>query len=54
MHGHIVLNYIDVIIGIAPHDVTDTHFQLTVDILLNLGFNLNNSKRWSLLPLPFA
>jgi hypothetical protein len=42
--GIFVLNYIDDIIGIAPDDVADTHFQLTVGILLKLGFNLNNSK----------
>jgi hypothetical protein len=42
--GIFVLNYIDDIIGFAPDDVAESHFQLTVGTLLKLGFNLNNSK----------
>jgi hypothetical protein len=42
--GILVLNYIDDIIGIAPNDLADTHFQLTLSTLHNLGFQLNNSK----------
>jgi hypothetical protein len=42
--GIFVLNYIDDIIGIAPDNIADTHFQLTVGTLLKLSFNLNNSK----------
>jgi hypothetical protein len=42
--GILVLNYIDDIIGIAPNDLADTHFHLTLSTLLNLGFQLNNSK----------
>jgi hypothetical protein len=42
--GIFVLNYINAIIGIAPEDIADTHFQLTVGTFLKLGFNLNHSK----------
>jgi hypothetical protein len=42
--GIFVLNYIDDIISIAPNDVTDSHFQLTVSTLTKLVFNLSNSK----------
>jgi hypothetical protein len=42
--GILVLNYINDIIGIAPNDLADTHFQLTLSTLHNLGFQLNNSK----------
>jgi hypothetical protein len=42
--GIFVLNYINDIIGFAPNNVSDTHFQLSVGTLLQLGFNLNNSK----------
>jgi hypothetical protein len=42
--GNFFLNYIDDIIGFAPDDVTNSHFQLTVNTLITLGFNLSNSK----------
>jgi hypothetical protein len=42
--GILVLKYIDDIIGIAPNDLADSHFQLTLSTLNNLGFQLNNSK----------
>jgi hypothetical protein len=42
--GILVLNYIDDIIGIAPNDLADSQFQLTLSTLNNLGFQLNNSK----------
>jgi hypothetical protein len=41
--GILVLNYIDNIIGIAPDDVADSHFQLTNNTLSSLGFHLNSS-----------
>jgi hypothetical protein len=42
--GIFVLNYIDNIIGIAPSDVADSHFHLTVSTLKKLRFRLSNSK----------
>jgi hypothetical protein len=42
--GIFVINYFDDIISFAPNNVTDNHFQLSVGTLLQLGFNLNNSK----------
>jgi hypothetical protein len=42
--GILVLNYIDDIIGIAPDDVANLHFNKTLQILHSLGFILNNSK----------
>jgi hypothetical protein len=42
--GILVLNYIDDIIGIAPAEVADSHFQLTINTLSSLGFHLNSSK----------
>jgi hypothetical protein len=42
--GILVLNYIDNIIGIAPNDLADNQFQLTLSTLCNLGFQLNNYK----------
>jgi hypothetical protein len=42
--GIFVLNYIDNIIGIAPDEVADSHFQLTINTLSSLGFHLNSSK----------
>jgi hypothetical protein len=42
--GILVLNYIDDIIGIAPHDLADLHFCKTLQVLHSLGFILNNSK----------
>jgi hypothetical protein len=42
--GIFVVNYIDDIIGIAPSDVADSHFQLTFSTLTKLGFTLSNSK----------
>jgi hypothetical protein len=42
--GIFVLNYIDDIIGFAPDSIAESHFQLTVGTLLQLGFNLSNSK----------
>jgi hypothetical protein len=50
--GILVLNYINNIIGIAPNDLTDTHFQLTLSTVHNLGFQLNNSK--TILPTSVA
>jgi hypothetical protein len=34
----------DNIIGIAPDEVADSHFQLTINTLSSLGFHLNSSK----------
>jgi hypothetical protein len=42
--GVFVLNYIDNIIGIAPNDVADVHFKITLNLLNNLGFNINHKK----------
>jgi hypothetical protein len=42
--GVLVLNYIDDIIGIAPDDVADTHFKITLNLLNNLGFLISSSK----------
>jgi hypothetical protein len=42
--GVFVLNYIDDIIGIAPNDVADVHFKITLNLLNNLGFNINHKK----------
>jgi hypothetical protein len=42
--GILVLNYIDDIIGIAPAEVADSHFHLTINTLSSLGFHLNSSK----------
>jgi hypothetical protein len=42
--GVFVLNYIDDIVGIAPSEVTDTHFNITIGLLNQLGFNINHSK----------
>jgi hypothetical protein len=42
--GILVLYYIDDIIGIAPADVVDLHFNKTLQVLHSLGFILNNSK----------
>jgi hypothetical protein len=36
--GILVLNYIDDIIGIAPDDLADNHFKITITLLKNLGF----------------
>jgi hypothetical protein len=40
--GIFVLNSINDIIGFVPDSVADTHFQLTVGTLLQLGFYLNH------------
>jgi hypothetical protein len=42
--GIFVLNYIDDIVGIAPSDVADLHFNTTIGLLNQLGFNINHSK----------
>jgi hypothetical protein len=42
--GILVLNYIDDIIGIAPAEVSDSHFHLTINTLSSLGFHLISSK----------
>jgi hypothetical protein len=42
--GVLVLNYIDDIIGIAPDDVADIHFKITLNLLNNLGFLISSSK----------
>jgi hypothetical protein len=42
--GVFVLNYIDDIIGIAPSEVADVHFKITLNLLNNLGFNINHKK----------
>jgi hypothetical protein len=42
--GILVINYIDDIIGIAPADVANLHFNTTLQVLHSLGFILNNSK----------
>jgi hypothetical protein len=42
--GILVLNNIDDIIGIAPADVADSHFHLTINTLSSLGVHLNSSK----------
>jgi hypothetical protein len=42
--GILVLNYIDDIIGIAPDEVADSHFQLTINTLSSLCFHLNSFK----------
>jgi hypothetical protein len=35
--GIFVFNYIDDLIGIAPYEVTDKHFSVTINLLKNLG-----------------
>jgi hypothetical protein len=42
--GILVLNYIDDIIGIAPDDVADIHFKITLNLLNKLGFLISSSK----------
>jgi hypothetical protein len=42
--GVFVLNYIDDIIGIAPSEVANVHFKITLNLLNNLGFNINHKK----------
>jgi hypothetical protein len=43
-NGVFVLNYIEDIVGIAPSDVADIHFNITIGFLNQLGFNVNHSK----------
>jgi hypothetical protein len=42
--GLFVLNYIDDIVGIAPSNIADKHFNTTIGILNQLGLHINHSK----------
>jgi hypothetical protein len=42
--GILVLNYIDNIVGIAPSDVTDNQFSVTIGLFEQLGSFINHSK----------
>jgi hypothetical protein len=42
--GIFVLNYINDLIGLAPDSVADSHFQITINLLKNLGFVISDSK----------
>jgi hypothetical protein len=42
--GIFVFNYIDDLISLAPDSVFDSHFQLTINLLNNLGFHISDSK----------
>jgi hypothetical protein len=42
--GVFVLNYIDDIIGIAPDNVADVHFKITLNLFNKLGFLISSSK----------
>jgi hypothetical protein len=42
--GIFVFNYIDDLNGIAPDEVADKHFSVTINLLKNLGLNLSSSK----------
>jgi hypothetical protein len=42
--GIFVFNYIDDLIGIAPDEVADKHFSVTINLLNKLGLNLSSSK----------
>jgi hypothetical protein len=42
--GIFVLNYIDNIVGIAPSDVADNHFSVTIGLFKQLGLFINHSK----------
>jgi hypothetical protein len=42
--GVFVLNYIDDLIGIAPSQVADSHFNITINLLNNLGFHISHTK----------
>jgi hypothetical protein len=43
-NGFFVFNYIDDLFGLAPDSVADSHFQLTINLLNNLGFHISDSK----------
>jgi hypothetical protein len=51
-YGVLLFNYIDYIIGIAPDDVADSHFKITLNLLNSLGFILSNSKTLSPSKIP--
>jgi hypothetical protein len=42
--GIFVLNYIDDLIGLAPDSVADFYFNITLNLLNNLGFVISDSK----------